>query len=113
MKVIRPIFDYKKSESFKTYYVTGALGGFRNPYDFRLAFYNVDTTKFLIDTQPIKQNKELTQEEKNDAVTNTTMEQKVLCEMIMSERAVIELHDFLGREIARIEEIRKNEQSES
>ena len=98
---------YEKTPDFKSYYITGAIGGFRNPYDCRLAFYNADTTEFMIKTEPIKKDQSLPEEEKIKTMQETTMKNKVMCEIIMSARAAKELHDFLGKELEFLEKTMK------
>jgi len=99
--------EYEMDDSFRSYYITGAIGGFRNPYDFRLAFYNIDTTKFILDTQEFKEDENLTEEERFDKLKNTEMSHKILCEIIMSEQAVREIYTFLGKELEELEKLKK------
>ena len=103
----KPRKTYEKDESFKSYYANGALGGFRNPYDFRLAFYKIGTTEFLMETQSIKTSEGFKDEEKDEKVRNTEMRHKILCELVMTERAVRELHNFLGRELKLLDQIKE------
>ncbi|MGV9171910.1 MAG: hypothetical protein ACOC44_09225 [Promethearchaeia archaeon] len=98
---------YKKDSSFKSYYATGAIGGFQTPYDFRLAFYNVNTTNFILDTIELKQDEDLAKDEKIKKVKNAKMEHNILCEIVMTERAVREIYNFLGKELEELEERRK------
>ena len=39
---------FEKDQDFKKYYVTGAIGGFKNKYDFRLSFYNMETNDLIM-----------------------------------------------------------------
>jgi len=98
---------YEKDSSFKSYYVTGAIGGFRNPYDFRLAFYNVDTTEFNLDMQKLTQSKELSEEEKVKKIQEKGMNHKVLCEIIMTEEVTREIYNFLGKELENLEKMKR------
>lgn len=98
------IFEFKakkkyiKAPDFKMFYVTGAVGGFRNPYDCRLSFFNVDSNEFVIKTQNLK-DKKLSVEEISKKFSNVEMLHIILCELIMTEQTARELHDFLGKEL--------------
>ncbi len=102
---------YIKSNDFKEYYVTGAVGGFRNPYDFRLTFYNVNSNDFLIRTLKIK-GENPTGDEYKKKVSEMEMPHELLCEIIMTEQVVKELHTFLGKELKILENIRIEQESE-
>lgn len=101
---------YIKSEDFKKYYVTGAIGGFRNPYDFRLTFYNINSNDFLLQTQKLKE-QNLTEDEYIKIISEKEMPHEIQCELIMTEQAVKELHTFLGKELKIYEEMRNNQQT--
>lgn len=103
---------YEKDSSFSSHYVTGALGGFRNPYDFRLAFYNIDTTNYILKTQKFKQNKSLTEEQLIEKFQETEMKHKILCEVIMTEKTAREIYKFLGKELKALEEMKKEGEME-
>lgn len=90
---------FKKDRDFKQYYVTGALGGFRNPYDFRLTFYNVNSNEFVLRTQNLKENKKLNDEELKKTLSEMEMPHILQCELIMTDQAVRELYNFLEKEL--------------
>ncbi|MBD3342557.1 MAG: hypothetical protein GF353_25885 [Candidatus Lokiarchaeota archaeon] len=94
---------YLKIRDFKQYYVTGAIGGFRNPYDFRLTFYNVDTNDLLIKTQNMKNKSETDEENLEKEISNIRIPHLLQCELIMTERTVREIYKFLGRELKMLE----------
>ncbi len=107
--------EYKKNQSFKKHYITGAIGGFRNPYDFRLAFYNVDSTDLIINMQERNDLKNdddnLNEKEFKSFIKEKKLTHEILCEIIMSKKAVKELYGFIGKELERIGEL-KPEKSE-
>ena len=102
---------YVKLDDFKSYYVTGAVGGFRNPYDFRLTFFNVNSNDFLVKTQELK-GQHLTEDEYIKIVSEMEMPHEISCQLIMTEQAVKELHTFLGKELEINEKIRKDQELE-
>jgi len=102
-----PKKKYIKAEGFKKYYITGAIGGFRNPYDFRLTFYNIDSNEFLIETQVIKGEKEIKENELLNKLSQKEMLFNLQCEVIMTERAARELCTFIGKELETIDKNKK------
>lgn len=90
---------YIKSQDFKKYYVTGAIGGFRNPYDFRLSFYDVDTNELVAKAENLKSEKEITKLELKNYLDKMEMPLTLTCELIMSKKAVIELFNFIRKEL--------------
>ncbi len=108
LKKYQPKKKYIKAQNFEKYYVTGAIGGFRNPYDFRLSFVNIDTNSLII-----KNNELLEQNLNKDDIEKRMSEQlltvELQCELIMTKRAVVELHNFLGKELKQLKKIEKIE----
>ncbi len=100
---------YVKSDNFKSYYVTGAVGGFRNLYDFRLTFYNVNSNDFVFQTIKLKE-QNLSEDEYLKILSEKEMPHEILCELIMTEQAVKELHKFLGKELAIRKDVRTKEE---
>lgn len=93
--------DYKKSENFKSYYVTGAAGGFKNPYDFRLTFFRDDINDLIrIRNQYINEN--LSDEEIKKRLSETKVPFILQCELIMTEKSALELYNFLGNELKKL-----------
>lgn len=90
---------YIKSQDFKRYYVTGAIGGFRNSYDFRLSFYDVDTNEFVVKAENLKIEKGLTKLDLKNHLSKMEMSLKLTCELVMSKKAVIELYNFIQKEL--------------
>lgn len=88
-----------KSQDFKRYYVTGAIGGFRNPYDFRLSFYDVDTNEFVVKAENLKVEKGLTKLELKNHLDMMEMPHTLTCELIMSKKAILELFNFIRKEL--------------
>jgi len=105
--VFEPKNTYKKSEGFKQYYVTGAVGGFRNPYDFRLSMYNIESNDFLVETLDIKDNKSKSEEDLSKKLAKIDFIHTLVCELIMTEQAARELHAFLGKELNQVEKSKK------
>ncbi len=103
---------YVKSDDFKRYYVTGAVGGFRNPYDFRLTFYNVNSNDFVFQTLKLKE-QNLSEDEYKKIISEKEMPHEILCELIMTEQAVKELHNFLGKELKILEEMHEDQKTEA
>jgi hypothetical protein len=89
---------FEKSNNFNRYYVTGAIGGFRNPYDFRLSFYNVNSNEFIIETQKLKE-QNLSREAVAKIMEEMAMPHEIQCELIMTEQTVKELYSYLGKEL--------------
>ncbi|MGV9206193.1 MAG: hypothetical protein ACOC44_19485 [Promethearchaeia archaeon] len=83
-----------------SYYVTGAIGGFKNKYDFRLSFYNTDTNGLIEKLQNMQSDKEIGNEELIEETQNLELKNNILCEVIMSELAIRELYQFIGRQQA-------------
>ncbi|MHA1757014.1 MAG: hypothetical protein ACTSVV_09605 [Promethearchaeota archaeon] len=102
---------FEISPDFKRYYVTGALGGFRNPYDFRLSFFNIKSNDFLLILEKFKE-KGLSEDEFKKEISNLKMPHEIVCELIMSKQAVQELYEFIGKELAAQEKI-ENESKKS
>jgi len=100
---------FRKAANFKSHYVTGAIGGFKNKYDFRLSFYNLDTNNFILRMQNIKGEKGPPDEEEIKKIEKIDMDHNVVCEVIMSETAAKELYNFIGKEL----EIRKKTKEKS
>ena len=90
---------YIKSQDFKRYYVTGAIGGFRNAYDFRMSFYDVDTNEFVAKTENLKVEKGFTKLELKNYLDKMEMPHMLTCELVMSKKAVIELFNFMRKEL--------------
>ena len=90
---------YIKSQDFKRFYVTGAIGGFRNPYDFRLSFYDVDTNEFVVKAENLKIEKGITKLELKNYLDEMEMSLTLKCELVMSKKAVIELYNFIQKEL--------------
>ncbi len=107
----KPKHKYIKSEEFKKYYVTGAIGGFRNPYDFRLTFFNVDSNEFLIKAQDIKSETKLDKNDLMKKLSQREMPNIQQCELIMSERTVRELYNFIGKELEIFDEMKEKPNS--
>ncbi|KKN47084.1 hypothetical protein LCGC14_0666500 [marine sediment metagenome] len=101
---------YEKSNDFKKYYVTGAIGGFKNQYDFRLSFFNVNSNDFLMQTQKFKE-QNLSEDELSKKISKMEMPHEIQCELIMTEQAVKELYNFLGKELKALEERRQKTKS--
>ncbi len=97
---------YEKSNDFIKYYVTGAIGGFKNPYDFRLSFYNVNSNDFLMQTQKFKE-LNLSEDELSKKISKMEILYEIQCELIMTEQAAKELYNFLGKELKNLEEMKK------
>jgi len=97
---------FEKDKDFRRYYVNGAMGGFKNKYDLRLSFYSTEINDLLINSNPIKFNPELSEEEKVAKINELALKNNILCEIIMSEQAAKELHTFLGKEIKNFERIK-------
>lgn len=91
--------DYKKSEEFKSYYVTGAIGGFKNQYDFRLAFYKDEVNDVILKREEIRENENLNEEEKDEMVSKMRVPCTLECEIIMPELSVIQLYNFIRKEL--------------
>ena len=102
--------EYIKSEDYKSYYVTGAMGGFKNNYDFRLMFFKDDINEVVLKREEIRENEELNQNEKEDIFSKVKVPCKLECEVIMTERALIELYNFIQKELNFLKErpIRKH-----
>ena len=96
---VKPKKKYIKSQDFKKYYVTGAIGGFRNPYDFRLSFYDVDTNELVAKAENLKSEKGFTKLELKNYLDKMEMPLMLTCELIMSKKAVIELFNFIRKEL--------------
>ncbi len=107
LKLYKPNRIFKKIPDFKTFYVTGAIGGFRNPYDFRLTFYNEDTNSVILERQKISQNENLEQDEIDKNLLELEIPTICQCELVMTELAAKELHNFLGKELKALVQIRK------
>jgi len=90
---------YIKSQDFKKYYVTGAIGGFRNPYDFRLSFYDVDTNEFVVKAENLKVEKGFSKLEMKNYLDKMEMPHMLTCELVMSKKTVIELFNFIRKEL--------------
>ena len=90
---------YEKIDDFKSYYVTGAIGGFKTKYDFRLSFYNIDTNDFIMKAEDKKSKENIRDEELAKHITDLELKHNVMCEVIMSEPAARELHQFIGRQL--------------
>lgn len=103
---IKPKRIYKKADDFKKYYVTGAIGGFRNPYDFRLTFYNIDSNEFVLRTQALKENKNIDDFELQNKLKEYEMPHILMCELIMTKQAVKELYNFLKKELKILSELK-------
>ncbi|GAH88318.1 unnamed protein product [marine sediment metagenome] len=101
--------DYKKSEDFKSYYVTAALGGFKNPYDFRLAFYKDEINDVIIKREEINNNENLNENQKEEMIIKIKVPCTLECEIIMPERAVIELYKFIKKELKALNQRRLKE----
>lgn len=101
--------EYKKSEVFKSYYVTGALGGFQNQYDFRLAFYKDEVTDVLFKREDIINNEDLNENEKNIIISKMRVPCTLECEIVMPERSVVELYNFIQKELKNIKARRAKE----
>lgn len=95
--------EFKKDKDFKKYYAVGAVGGFKNKYDFRLSFYDIESNDLIIKSDPIKIDPDLSDEEKLKKFNKLTMEKTLLFELIMTEQSVRELHKFLGKELDMLE----------
>jgi len=106
----KPKRNYKKIPDFKSYYVTGAIGGFRNPYDFRLAFYQDDINDVIIKKNKILEEEYLTEEEITEKISKIDIPFILKCEIIMTELAAKELYNFLGKELQTFEQIKKEEE---
>ncbi len=104
---IKPKKIYTKAEDYKRYYVTGAIGGFRNPYDFRLTFYNIDSNEFLLKTQNLKENKNIPDVEIQNKLKEVEMTHILQCELIMTEQAVKELYEFLKKEMKILDNLKE------
>ncbi|MFX1361362.1 MAG: hypothetical protein ACFFDL_15745 [Promethearchaeota archaeon] len=102
----KPLKKYIKSPDFKNYYVTGAIGGFRNPYDFRLSFFNVDSNEFVMNTQNLK-DKKFSEKEFSEKLSNVEMNHTIVCELIMTEKTAREIYNFLGKELELLEDKKK------
>ncbi len=111
--VFEPKKVYKKSEDFKRYYVTGAVGGFRNPYDFRLSMYNVESNDFLIESLDVKDKIPKSKEEMAKKLSKIDFVHTVVCELTMTEQAARELYAFLGKEVEQAEKSKKAWKSEN
>ena len=98
---------FKKDKDFKKYYVNGAIGGFRNKYDFRLTFFDLETNDLVIKSDPIKFDKNLTQEEKFERLRKLEFQNTLVCELIITEEAVRELYAFLGKELKKFESLKE------
>ena len=112
----KPIFikfkkKYEKAENFQRYYITGAIGGFKNPYDFRLTFYNVDSNDFTIKSEHLKNDKSLSREDLISKLEEIKMPHLLQCEIIMSKQAATEIYNFLKKELTRVEELEKSPMS--
>ncbi len=105
----KPKRNYKKIPDFKSYYVTGAIGGFRNPYDFRLAFYQDDINDVIIKKNKMLEEENLTEEEITEKISKMDILFFLKCEIIMTELAAKELYNFLGKELQVREQIKKEE----
>ena len=90
---------YIKSLDFKRYYVTGAIGGFRNPYDFRLSFYDVDTNELVVKAENLKIEKGLTKLDMKNHLSELEMSLTLTCELVMTKKAVVELYNFIRKEL--------------
>ena len=101
--------EYKKSEDFKSYYVTAALGGFQNQYDFRLAFYKDDVTDVLLKREKIITNDDLNENEKEKIISKMKVPCTLECEIVMPERSVFELYNFIQKELKNEKERRAKE----
>ncbi len=91
--------EYKKSENFKSYYITGAVGGFKNNYDFRLTFFRDDINGVVLKREEIRDNETLNQNEKEEIFSKVRVPCTLECEVIMTERALIELYNFIKKEL--------------
>ena len=101
---------YEKAEQFASYYVTGAIGGFNNKYDFRMGFYNIDTLDHTLQVQHLSPQK-LPPEEYIEKISKVKMPHKILCEVVMTEKAAKELHSFLGRQLSLLEKLKEQEEN--
>jgi len=99
---------HQKAPDFKSYYVTGAIGGFRNPYDFRLTFYQDDINTAVIKKNEILQNQDLNEKEIEEVISNIEIPFYLKCEVIMTELAARELYNFLGKELESLKEIKED-----
>lgn len=99
---------FKKADNFQKFYVTGAIGGFKNAYDFRLTFYNIDSNEFILKSQSLKDNKNMTNSDFKDKLSEIEVPHILKCELIMTEKAVKELYNFLKIEL---ESLRKSKLS--
>jgi len=107
-EIIQVRSKFEKDKNFKKYYVNGAIGGFKNKYDFRLAFYDTEINDLIIQTDPIKFNKDLSKEEKLNLMNQLEIKNNILCEIIMAEQAVKELYAFLGKELEKLKRIKES-----
>ncbi|MFO8020802.1 MAG: hypothetical protein R6U96_19420 [Promethearchaeia archaeon] len=96
---------FEKVEEFKSHYVTGAIGGFKNKYDFRLSFYNTDTNSLIEKLQNMQSDKEIGKEELIEETQDLELRNNIVCEVIMSEPAIRELYQFIGRQLKEKEKI--------
>ena len=101
---------YEKSESFQSYYVNGALGGFNNKYDMRLAFYKINTLEHLLST---RDNEAHSKEEAIQNLIKNPMPHDILCEIIMSKEAAKELFQFPKRQLEQLEKIERTIENEN
>lgn len=99
--------EFKKDKDFKKYYVTGAIGGFRNRYDFRLTFYDLGTNDLILQSDPIKFDRDLSEDEKLEKINQLKLKNTLLFEVIMTEEAVKELYAFLGKELKKLETMKE------
>ena len=98
---------YEKAEQFQSYYVNGALGGFTNKYDMRLAFYQVNTLDHMINSKKSESKLPLNEEEAIENLRKHPMPHDILCEVIMSKESAKELYFFLKKQFQQLEEIEK------
>ena len=101
--------EYKKSENFKSYYITGAVGGFKNNYDFRLTFFKDNINEVVLKREEIRENETINQIEKEEIFSNVRVPCTLECEVIMTERALIELYNFIRKELNFLKETPKRE----
>ncbi len=90
---------YIKSDNFKSYYITGAIGGFKNNYDFRLTFFKDDINEVILKRDEIIENEAINKNEKEEIFSKVRVPCTLECEVIMTERALIELYNFIKKEL--------------
>ncbi len=90
---------FKKKADFKSHYVTGAIGGFKTQYDFRLSFYNIGINDFIMNLENAHLTEEFQKKDLEQNLKKFKMEHNLVCEVIMSEPAIRELYEFIGRQL--------------